>query len=64
MATTLEFATPLHPGQQEIWNALNEFGNDNKYRYRRIVANTGRQVGKTTLAKRVALHWAINCPGL
>ena len=54
----IKFKNHLHPGQQEIWD---EFIRTDKYK--RAVVNTGRQVGKTTLAKRAALYWAIKHPG-
>ena len=59
---SLGYKNQLHPGQQQIWNAL-LIHEDGNYKYKRVVANTGRQVGKTTLAKRYALNKAIKVDG-
>ena len=56
-AITIEYADSLHTGQKRIWSYLM---NSNKYG---VHANTGRQVGKTTLGKRAAIQWAMDDPG-
>ena len=53
----IQFENKLHQGQQDIWDGF--VLDDSIYG---CVLNKGRQVGGTTLAKRAALHWAINQP--
>lgn len=57
---SLNINVTLHPGQQHIWDT---FVNKDVTDVTRCVVNTGRQVGKTTLAKLSALQWMIDYPG-
>lgn len=52
------YKNPLFGYQQKIWNG---FMLDPTIR--KAVINASRQVGKTTLGKRMSVHWVINDPG-